>query len=374
MKLKHWIKIGVFCLIAVLIVLFASKLLSVANEKDDVGVYGFFLEPKDSLDVVMIGSSTLYSYFYSPLAYAQQGFTSYSLATSTMTAPIYRYAAEIAIEEQHPQLLVFETYNFCYDIQQDETSLRKFIDALPDSEIRRRAIADIVPEDLQDSFYNTFQKYHSSWTRLGELIQVMQDKADMNRKGYSITKNYATTPAIYEYVPRPGKYYISEPGLYYLEILLEYLKEADIENVLFVRFPETVVYEENEAYGQMISMIREAGFDFVNLEAAVDDIGLDMTTDFYNSTHLNIFGAEKFTSFFANYLMQRYNLKTDHTLEVEKEWLDCASYNDKILTNLEYLTAKNANGYLFTQRDFLEDYISENVQKSAKKAETGGEE
>ena len=60
MKVKHWIKIGVFCLIAVLILMFASQLLCVGNEKDDVGVYGFFLEPKDSLDVVMIGSSAMY--------------------------------------------------------------------------------------------------------------------------------------------------------------------------------------------------------------------------------------------------------------------------------------------------------------------------
>lgn len=354
MKLKHWIKIIVFCLITALVLLFAVQLLSVANEKDDVGIHGFFLEPKDSIDVVMVGSSGMYTYFYSPLAYEQQGFTSYSLATSTMPASLYKYAAEIAIEQQHPQLLIFETFSFTYEDQLDETSLRKFIDALPNSEVKKKAIEELVPEDLRSSFTWNFQKYHSAWPRVGELIEVLQDKMFMNRTGYSITKNFATTPVMYQYRPLTEQYAVPEDGFRYLEELLDYLKEADIENVLFVRYPETIQYENQESYGKMIDMIREAGFDFLNLEAAVGDMKLDLTTDFYNSTHLNIFGAEKFTTFLADYLMHRYQLNTEHSEEVEKEWEHCASYNDHVIAKLELLTAKDAKGYLFTQRDFIE--------------------
>ena len=353
MKLKHWIKIVVFCLIGFLITAFASSLFCVANEKDAVGVYGFFKEPKDSLDVVMIGASSMYSYFYSPLAYSEQGFTSYSLATSTMTAPLYKYAAEIAIEEQHPQLLIFETWSFCYDIQVDETSFRKFLDALPDSEIKQRAINEIVPEDLQESFRYPFLKYHSSWDRIGECIAVMQDKMDMDKQGYSITKNFATTPNCLENIRQTGTYNVSEEGMKYLQILLDYLKEADIENVLFVRYPEMINYETTDSYGQMIEMIRDAGFDFVNLNGAIEDMGLEKGHDFYNTTHTNIFGAEKFTTFFADYIMKRYQLNTEHSQEVTEEWDHCASYNDQVIAYLEELTENNANGYLYTQRDLL---------------------
>lgn len=357
MKLKHWIRIIAFCAVSIFVIMAASKILCVANEKDAVGVYGFFLEPEDSIDVVMIGASSMYSYFYSPLAYEEQGFTSYSLATSTMTAPLYKYAAELAIEAQHPQLLVFETWSFCYDVQVDETSFRKFLDALPDSDIKRKAIEEIVPEDLKSSFTYPFQKYHSSWNRIGECLSVLQDKLDMNEKGYSITKNFATTPNCLEYRKQTGKYHISDEGFKYLEILLDYLKEADIENVLFVRYPEMIDYEGTDSYAKMVEMIRAAGFDFVNLNSASEDIGIDKNHDFYNSTHLNIFGAEKFTVFFADYIMKRYNLNTEHTADVTAEWEDCASYNDSFIENMEYLTENNANGYLYTQRDLLSDYI-----------------
>ncbi|MBQ9030182.1 MAG: hypothetical protein IJ106_01845 [Parasporobacterium sp.] len=354
MKKKHWIKIAIFAALTALILLFASSLLCVANEKDAVGLYGFFLEPEDSIDVVLIGSSSIYTGFYSPLAYEQQGFTSYALSTSTMTAPLYRYAAELAIEKQHPQLLIFETWSFTYEDQQDETSLRKFLDALPDSELKQRAIREIVPEELQTSFRNPFEKYHSSWDRFGELLQVMQDKLQMKRQGYSVTKNFGTTPFRQPYLQRTTDYEVSESGFYYLQVLLDYLKEAEIENVLFIRCPDMVQYVGTDSYKRMIEMIRDAGFDFVNLSAAVEDIGVDIGHDYYNTTHFNVFGAEKFTTFLADYMMKRYRLRTDHDPAVLEEWDQCASRNQQILGYLEELTEQDANGFLYTQRDFLE--------------------
>ena len=353
MKIKHWVKILAFVGCAILLLYGAASLLSVANEKDAVGVYGFFKEPKDSLDVVLIGPSTIYTAFYSPLAYEEQGITSYSLSTSSMSAALYRYAAEIAVEEQHPQLLVFDTWSFCYDLQQDETSLRKFLDALPDSEIKRAAIKEIVPEELQSSFRYPFQKYHSSWDRFGELIQVLRDKIDISMQGYSITKNFATTPNCQEYRKEEGEYRVSDIGLSYLQILLDYLKEAGVEHALFIRTPEMTGYQATDNYHQMIEMIRAAGYDFLNMNAAIQDMGLDLGHDYYNTSHLNVFGAEKFTRFLAAYIVQRYDIQTDHTEEVEKEWQECASYNEQVLKYLEEQTEQNAGGFLYTQRDLL---------------------
>ena len=92
MKLKHWIKIIIFAVISILLIVLASSVLCVANEKDTVGIYGFYKEPEDSVSVILIGPSTMYTSFYSPLAYEKYGFTSYSLATSSMTSAAYKSA------------------------------------------------------------------------------------------------------------------------------------------------------------------------------------------------------------------------------------------------------------------------------------------
>ena len=353
MKLKRWIRIIIFVLLMAAILLFASTFLCVANEKDAVGVYGFFLEPEDSVDVVLIGPSFLYAGFYSPLAYEQQGFTSYAISTSTMKGSLYKYAAELAIETQHPQLLVFEVYGFCYEDQLDETSLRKFLDALPNSKIRNQAIADLVPAEQQESYYIRFERYHTSWPRVSNLAKVFSDKLQMRSQGYSITKNYGTTPFRQQYFVKESDESVTEEGFKYLQILLDYLQEADIENVLFFRCPSMVEAHGDESFAQMTAMIEEAGFDFIDLYKE-DAVGIDVTHDYYNTTHLNVYGAERFTTYLSDYIMTHYQLETEHDPKVTKEWEECASYNDELLSYLKELTDQDVNGFLYTQKDFLE--------------------
>ena len=86
MKLKHIIRIIIFTILTALIIAFTAVLLSVPSERDVMGVYGFGKEPEDSIDVILIGASEMYTSFYAPLAYEKYGFTSYPLAVSTMTA------------------------------------------------------------------------------------------------------------------------------------------------------------------------------------------------------------------------------------------------------------------------------------------------
>ena len=175
----------------------------------------------------------------------------------------------------------------------------------------------------------------------------------MRLQGYSYTKNYGTTPFRQQYIQKSADYEIPEDGLKHLQILLDYLKEADVEHVLFIRCPSMVQYNGTESYQKMVEMIRGAGFDFVNLCAAVGDMGIDPGSDYYNTTHFNVYGAEKFTSFLAGYIMARYGLNTEHDEKVTAEWDKCASYNEQILDYLKGLTDQDVNGFLYTQKDFL---------------------
>ena len=352
MKLKRWIRIIIFVLLTAAILLFVSEFLCVANEKDAVGVYGFFLEPEDSVDVVLIGPSFLYAGFYSPLAYEQQGFTSYAISTSTMKGSLYRYAAEMAIETQHPQLLVFEIFGFCYEDQTDETSLRKFLDAAPNSKIREQAIKDLVPEDQQDSYRIKLLRYHTSWPRVSDLAKVFDDKVQLRMQGYSFTKNYGTTPFRQQYMRKDQITAVTEEGFKYFQILLDYLKEADIENVLFFRCPSMIEADDQGTVSVLVDMIHEAGFDFLDLYKN-NALQLDLGHDFYNTTHLNVFGAEKFTTFLSSYIMEHYQLDTEHDPKITEEWDKCASYNDELIAYLKEQTEQDVNGFLYTQKDLI---------------------
>ena len=353
MKIKHIIRIIIFVILAAALVAFATVFLSVPYERDSMGTYGFYKEPENSIDVVFIGPSEVYTSFYSPLAYEQQGFTSYSLAVSSMNGSAYKSAVQVAESRQNPELYIVELWGFNYGDKFNEVSTRKWLDTLPPSSIRTEAIKELVSEDEQDSYNFRLLKYHSNWTSLKGCFEVFKDKIHINSIGYSVTKNFSTTYNVAKYEEKNQKYKIPEQGMKYLEEFLEFCQSDNIENVLFVRTPEMYNYEVDESYYEALDKIQAAGYDFLNMEELSDEIGIDVNNDFFNTTHLNIFGAEKYTAYLSEYVMENYDIDTEHSEDVKKEWDYCASFNDSFISRTEKLTLDKKGGYHYTQKDLL---------------------
>ncbi len=102
----------VFVLIAVLGIGLISPMLVANNDWDKRHVHGFFLEPEDSLDVVLIGASQLYTGYSAPLAWRDYGFTSYPLTVSNIPARLYGSLLTEAVDRQHPKLIVVDIDGF----------------------------------------------------------------------------------------------------------------------------------------------------------------------------------------------------------------------------------------------------------------------
>ena len=124
-------------------------------------------------------------------------------------------------------------------------------------------------------------------------------------------------------------------------------------------------------------MIAEAGFDYLDTVEATEPAlfgisaskdftdqkivlqptntwQLDWNHDFYDAGHLNIYGAEKLTKYLARELMEKYRINTRHDAEVEAQWNDCATQNDRILEKAKRLTDEHYHEGLYTQSDFLD--------------------
>ena len=56
-------------------------------------------------------------------------------------------------------------------------------------------------------------------------------------------------------------------------------------------------------------IIEERNFSVLNAMERMNEIGLDLSTDYYDKYHTNIHGAVKYTSFIANYLVENYNFR-----------------------------------------------------------------
>ena len=113
-KRKTIVRVIAFLLIAALIYGALTRLLTVNNATEQQYVRSFYLEPKDSIDVMILGASETFTDYCAPLAWQQAGLTSYPLAVSAAQGTIYPSMLREAAKRQSPGVYVVEVNGFLY--------------------------------------------------------------------------------------------------------------------------------------------------------------------------------------------------------------------------------------------------------------------
>lgn len=306
-------------------------------------IKGFYLEDKDSIDVVFIGSSEVYAGFSSCYAYEKFGFTSYPVATQSNVVQSLKTQIKTAIKEQNPKLIVVELNGALYgndDPLENEANVRNYIDNIPFDSDKEEFITEYVTEN-QLEYYLPIVKYHSVWngfpSGLGRSLSIMQDYV----RGYNYLKGAKNKTEIYTEKKKvyndslknnDTKNALTEKSEVYLRECLEYCKSENIENVVFVRFPHIVVNKTLERFyrGNAIGdIIAEYGYDYLNFERNFEDTGLNVDTDFYDIDHMNIYGQIKFTEYLGKYIRDNYGISESTLSPSQKEeWETCVKYYD----------------------------------------------
>ena len=90
LRKRNIISIILFWIILIVLYEMISRVFSVNDSPSQMNVQGFFMEPKDSLDVLMIGSSEVYSDYSPAIAWEKYGYTSYDLSMGAAPANLYK--------------------------------------------------------------------------------------------------------------------------------------------------------------------------------------------------------------------------------------------------------------------------------------------
>ncbi len=104
---KEFLQAAVFVLLFLAILLPVSYMVRTNGEVKD-RFAGFYAEKKDSLDVVMIGSSPVFPYYAAPKLWGEAGIAMYPLSTNVQRPAAMRYLMEEAEKTQSPALYIFE--------------------------------------------------------------------------------------------------------------------------------------------------------------------------------------------------------------------------------------------------------------------------
>lgn len=335
------VKVLTLLLAILLTVAFLQEYVLCHADHNRERIKGFYLEDKDSVDVVLIGASDVYAGFSSAYAYEKFGFTSYPFATQSNIISSYKSQIKTVIEQQHPKLIVVEINGALYSDDKQlekEANFRNYIDNVPLNSAKVQAVKEYAPEN-EIEYYLPIIKYHSVWNDFPAGIKwnisIMQD----NLRGYNLLKGVKNKAGVYK--PDEKIYNstlkkntkrkpLSVKSEHYLRELLDYCKSENITNIVFTRFPHAVIYKNIARFKRSNTagdIIAEYGYDFLNFEKDFDDTGLDTAVDFYNPDHMNVYGQKKFTEHLGGILRDKYGIsESELTASQKSEWDKSVEY------------------------------------------------
>lgn len=279
-------------------------------------ISGYYAEPKNSLDVVFIGTSGTMSAYVPMQAYEDYGYTSYNFCTNERTVESITYSIKEALKTQSPELLVIDVRPLIRKVtlkqlweEGDTASVRYNTDGYRYSLDRVKFLWENLPHNTGSlPYYLDIILYHNqplNWKNWNGAYKFIN-------RGYNFMgwEGDIPVPEINDdIVP------LDENLDAYLDEIIAACKQIDSRTkVLFLYYPYRIAMyndymSENVNYVQQ--KVQDAGFPFIDGEEYYDEIGLDASRDFQNGGHWNIFGAEKITTWLSARLVNDYDLP-DH--------------------------------------------------------------
>ena len=339
------IKVVAFLVVLVFVINATFRLVTSPNDyRSFQRVYEFYKQPKNTMDVVFVGSSVTYSEVNPMVLWNMSGIAGWDYATNSQPFEMAEYVLREGIKRQ-PNALYVVTLNSIHS-ELGKSALHWLSDYMPLSQnkidmidhyavlrkerlewLHERGTTDKWLEDDDESLRWEFifppLVYHSRWDKL--------NRNDFHYKNDGVKSAPYNYPYLMEREDLTDKWVSNSD----LEALPERTEEAldrlltliDEENirVLFVVFPRAegsdLLYSR---YNTLSNKLTDLGYDVLDLRNGMEEMGLDIKCDYYNVKHTNIHGAIKITSYITNYLQEHYDFTDKRNDPAYQDWTKAA--------------------------------------------------
>ncbi len=271
----------------------------------------FYNEPKDTLDVIYLGSSNAYKHFNTTLAYNLYGFTTGMLSNDSEPFAAIKYLINDAEKYQDAKLYIIDMTMATRSLNTVMPEhIRKTVDNMEFSMNRINAINEIlgykgIDKKQYINYYFSFFMYHGMWKNISKRTFVGRNDL---YKGFVLNPYNNTKTEAQEEQTWNGNAYTELPQEHkeILTSLFNTIQDKKI-NAIFIIPPRYFTDEEQGELNEMTKLIEENGYTIINMNT-VEDYNIDYQNDFYDNKHLNINGATKYTIYISKYLKKHYDL------------------------------------------------------------------
>lgn len=306
----------------------------------------FYEQEKNSLDVVYIGSSAVYKYDINVQNWEEYGFTSAGLCSAAQPFEATRYLIEETLKTQSPELFVIDirqlvrtaaaeaTGDEIYTDNKFETYYSSLFSSLKHSYTRWKMINSVIEDKETALSWNfEFLRHHNKWQDFEsaeEMIHELTDDSDCQKaasiNGISVT-SFLTPIELRDYESITEKLEVPQKYVEILDDLISYIKSENI-NVLFISTPSKAKKSQRRIQNWLSDYFESKDCEYIDYLDYIDEIGLDGNTDFSDTLHTNLYGAEKWTRYFGAEINRRIG-KPEHSQKTVAEWNE-ASENWKV--------------------------------------------
>ena len=262
----------------------------------------FYDLPKDSLDILFLGSSHVYNSI-DPVQFEElTGRSGFDLSTSNQDASLSLYLLEEALRTQKPKTVVLDLYGFQMDPMSKTSSYKRTLDDMRWGRPKYQAVRDWMPYVEGETWLPrifTLLDYHSRWSSL-EDQDIHGERYVTTRRGFSPTEETASgiNHSAWDNEEPKG---FNERTLAYFDRLVSLCRENEIELIL-IKTPDSGWKKGWSRASRNLADQYGLTFDDYNEPEQLEAIGLDDGSDWRNKHHLNSRGAAKFTEYLATCL------------------------------------------------------------------------
>lgn len=326
---KEFFYAAAFLLATALLLNFISDVLRPARVDYGSTWSAYRAEPKNSIDVLYLGSSYAYCDVNPAQIYAASGLTGFVMAGSEQTmAATYWYLKE-ALKTQKPQAVVLEGTSVFFHEYQNYTQIN--VGYMPFGANKLGAIFTAAEPELRFGLLFDLYFYHDRWKeiRFADIKKALLPIRRDHFKGYTAVDRVWDAPQLH---PREPDRLVYEENLAWMGKILTLCAENDILPIL--TFNPTYSRAAPEEYERVEAAARAAcpGVLFRNWTEDFEALGLNPTLHLYDEGHLNQDGAAVFSRFLGDFLTGEAGLVPRPQSEKSAAaWDEAAAYWSEIL-------------------------------------------
>ena len=308
-------------------------------------------------DVIFIGDCEVYENFSPITLWEEYGIPSYIRGSAQQLIWQSYYLMEETFQYETPKVMVFNVLSMKYDTpastgaaSQREAYNRMTIDPMRWSMSKwnciQASMTDMEREkEAQWMYLFPILRYHDRWSDLSaDDFEYWFQRGDVADNGYLMQTG--VKPLVHEHLEKPLiDYSFADNCWEWLDKMRELCEEHGTELVL-IKAPSLSPVWWDQWEEQIEEYAEKYDLTYWNFLEHQEEIGIDWNTDTYDTgLHLNVYGAEKMSSYFGQLLVDTFDLPDRRTdADLSAAWADkVATYNER-KTILETQTFTETKG------------------------------